>query len=32
MSDVDYASLPVWFAILVTVALIVWAHRERTEP
>jgi hypothetical protein len=32
VTDVDYASLPAWLAILVTVALIVWAHRERTEP
>lgn len=32
MSDLDYASFPIWCAILLVVAVIAWAHRERTDP
>jgi hypothetical protein len=32
VTDVDYASLPAWIAILIAVTLIVWAHRDRTDP
>jgi hypothetical protein len=32
MNDTDWASLPAWIAILIAVTLVVWAHRERTDP
>jgi hypothetical protein len=32
MTDVDWASLPAWIAILIAVSLVVWAHRDRTNP
>jgi hypothetical protein len=32
MTDIDAASFPAWIAILATVALIVWAHTDRSEP
>jgi hypothetical protein len=32
MTDIDAASFPIWCAILVVVALIAWAHRDRTDP
>jgi hypothetical protein len=32
VSDIDYASLPAWIAILIAVSLVVLAHRDRTDP